>query len=292
LKRRDAIKLLAVGAASSLAMTLPELKKFADALPESEKQPALFIGHGNPMNVLYDNPFTKALSSIGTSLEKPKAILVISAHWLTRGTFVSTAMNPETIYDFGGFPEEMYKIVYPAKGSPETANLIQDEIKKTEVGADPEMGLDHGAWTILKHMWPNADVPVFEMSIDFYKSPQWHYELAQELKELRKKGILIIGSGNIVHNLRRAKFDVADGIVEDWAKDFDEIVKSKILSRDHAALIDYNKLGSSATLAVPTNDHYLPLLYTLGLQEKDETSSFLFEGFQNANVSMRCVRIG
>lgn len=292
MKRRDALKLLAAGAASSLAMNLPDLKKIADKLPESEKQPALFIGHGNPMNVIYDNPFTKALSAIGTTLEKPKAILVISAHWLTRGTLVSTNLNPKTIYDFGGFPEEMYKIVYPAKGSPESAKLVQQEIKKVEVGADAEMGLDHGAWTILKHMWPNADVPVFEMSIDFYQSPRWHYELAQELKSLRKKGILIIGSGNITHNLRLAKFDTKDEIVDDWAKEFDEIVKTKIIAKDHDSLIDYLKLGKSANLAVPTNDHYLPMLYTLGLQEKDEASSFLFEGFQNANVSMRCIRIG
>ncbi len=273
-------------------MNLQDLKKITDELSLGKNQPALFIGHGNPMNVLFDNPFTKALHQIGNSLEKPKAVLVISAHWLTQGTFVSTSLNPKTIYDFGGFPPEMYQIIYPAKGSPESAKVLQEEVKKIEIGADSEMGMDHGAWTILKRLFPNADVPVFEMSIDFYKSPRWHYELARELKALRKKGILIIGSGNIVHNLRRAKFDVPENEVDDWAKEFDEIVKSKILANDHDALIDYMNLGKSASLAVPTNDHYLPLLYTLGLQDKTEETSFLYEGFQNANVSMRCVKIG
>ncbi len=273
-------------------MDLRDLKKITEDFIPSEIYPALFVGHGNPMNVLYDNAYTKSLSLLGSSFVKPKAILVISAHWLTRETFVSTSLNPETIYDFGGFPPEMYQIVYPAKGSPEFAKLVQNEVKKTIVVADPEMGLDHGAWTILKHIYPNADVPVFELSIDFYKSPRWHYELAQELKVLRKKGILIIGSGNITHNLRRAKFDVPDSQVDDWAIEFDEIVKAKILSNDHEALIDYMNLGKSASLAVPTNDHYLPLLYTLGLQEKGEAISFPYEGFQNANVSMRCLKIG
>jgi 4,5-DOPA dioxygenase extradiol len=290
MQRREALQLLALGA-TSLAMNLPDLKKLTDDLPASEIQPALFIGHGNPMNVLYDNSFTQALTKIGTTLAKPKAILVVSAHWLTRGTFVATNSNPKTIYDYGGFPPEMYQIIYPAKGSPESAKLVQEEVKKTIVAADAAMGMDHGAWTILKHIYPDASVPVFELSIDFYQSPRWHYELAQELKALRKKGILIIGSGNIVHNLRRANFN-DDAKVDDWAVEFDEIIKSKIISRDHAAIIDYNSLGKSAAIAVPTNDHYLPLLYTLGLQEKEEEASFLFEGFQNANVSMRCVRIG
>lgn len=291
MQRREALKLLGLGAAASVAMNLPDLRKFADDLPASEIQPALFIGHGSPMNAIYDNDFTKTLTSIGTSLTKPKAILVVSAHWLTRGTFVATSEKPETIYDFGGFPPEMYSIVYPAKGSPESAKLLQGEVKKTIVAADAEMGMDHGAWTILKHIYPDASVPVFEMSIDFYQSPRWHYELAQELKALRKKGILIIGSGNITHNLRRANFSDTTKI-DDWAIEFDEAIKSKILTRDHNAIIDYNSLGKSAAIAVPTNDHFLPLLYTLGLQESNEEPSFLFEGFQNANISMRCVRIG
>ncbi|CAN5301893.1 4,5-DOPA dioxygenase extradiol [soil metagenome] len=273
-------------------MTLTDLKKFADDLPANQNQPALFIGHGNPMNALYDNAFTQSLTAIGKSLDKPKAALIISAHWLSRGSFVSSVFNPETIHDFGGFPQELFEEIYPAKGSPENAKLVIETVKNKVVHEDTSRGLDHGAWTVLKHIWPLADVPVFQLSIDFYQSTRWHYELAKELKSLRKKGIMIIGSGNITHNLQLAQFDPVDDKVDDWAKEFDEVVKSKIISKDHNALIDYVNLGKSAQLAVPTNDHYLPLLYTLGLQEKDEESTFIYEGFQNANVSMRCVKIG
>lgn len=292
MERRTALKLLGLGATGALAMNLPDLKKITDELPAGEKMPALFIGHGSPMNALEDNLFTQKLTAIGQTLEKPKAALIVSAHWLTKGSLVSTSALPETIYDFGGFPDELYKVKYPAKGSPEHAQLVKDSVTKTTIGFDPRMGLDHGAWTVLKHIWPDASIPVFQLSIDYYKSPRWHYELAQELNALRKKGVMIIGSGNIVHNLGRVNFTDIDAKPEDWASEFDESVKSKILSRDHEALINYLDLGKSAPIAVPTNDHYLPLLYTLGLQEKDEAHSFLYEGFQNGNVSMRCVRIG
>ena len=280
------------GAVTARGMKLSDLKKMADDLPANETQPAIFLGHGNPMNALDDNSFTQKLAAIGQALPKPKAALVISAHWLTSGSYVSAVANPKTIYDFGGFPPELYRVVYPAKGSPENAKLVQETIKKAMVHIDDSMGLDHGAWTVLRHMWPLADVPVFQLSIDFYQSPRWHYELAQELKSLRKKGIMIIGSGNITHNLRLANFEPAGDKVDDWALEFDEAIKSRILAHDHDGLIDYMKLGKAAQLAVPTNDHYLPLLYTLGLQEKNESSSFLYEGFQNSNISMRCVRIG
>ena len=273
-------------------MNLPDLKRFADDLPSGEKQPVLFVGHGSPTNALEDNPFTRALEATGRSLAKPKAVLVVSAHWLTNGSFVSTTPNPQTIHDFRGFSEELHQVIYPANGSPESAKLVQETVKKTEVVADAQMGMDHGAWTILKHIWPDASVPVFQLSIDFYKSPRWHYELAHELKLLREKGILIIGSGNIVHNLRRVNFRDENAAPEDWASEFDETVKAKILSNDHDALIDYLQLAASAKLAVPTNDHYLPLLYSLGLQEKDEQKNFIYEGFQYANVSMRCLKIG
>jgi 4,5-DOPA dioxygenase extradiol len=292
MERRTALKLLGLGATGALAMNLPELKKITDELPPGEKMPALFIGHGSPMNALEDNVFTQQLTSIGLALEKPKAALIVSAHWLTKGSLVSTAALPETIYDFGGFPNELYQVKYPAKGSPEHAQLVKDAVTKTTISFDERMGLDHGAWTVLKHIWPDASIPVFQLSIDYYKSPRWHYELAQELNALRKKGVMIIGSGNIVHNLGRVNFTDVNAKPEDWASEFDETVKSKILSRDHEALIDYPDLGKSARIAVPTNDHYLPLLYTLGMQEKDEAHSFLYEGFQNGNISMRCVRIG
>jgi 4,5-DOPA dioxygenase extradiol len=297
MKRRDALKLLVpaaagIGLSSALAMKLTDLKRLTDDLPATGKMPAIFIGHGSPTNAIEDNPFTRTLGTVGQSLEKPKAALVVSAHWLTRGSFVATTAQPETIYDFGGFQNELYQVVYPAKGSPENAKLVQETIKKTQVGADPAMGLDHGAWTILKHIWPDASVPVFQLSIDYYQSPRWHYELAQELQKLREKGIMIIGSGNVVHNLGRVNFTNPSAAPEDWASEFDELVKAKINAHDHEALINYPDLGKSARIAVPTNDHYLPLLYTLGLQGKDEAHSYIFEGFQHGNISMRCLQIG
>lgn len=297
MERRKALKILVpgmvgIGLTGTLAMKLSDLKKITDELPASKKLPAIFVGHGSPMNAISDNDFTKKLGEIGKSLEKPSAILVISAHWLSRGTSVAITEKPETIYDFGGFPEELSKVVYPAKGSPEKAKLLQETVKKVKVTADATMGLDHGAWTILKHMWPDASVPVFQMSIDYYQTPQWHYELAQELKALREKGVMIISSGNIVHNLGRVNFTDINAAPDDWASEFDEAVKAKINARDHTALINYLDLGKSARIAVPTNDHYLPLLYTLGLQDKNEAQSYLYEGFQNGNISMRCVKIG
>lgn len=294
MNRRDVLKLLGLGATGAIAMNmkLPDLKRLTDELPATAKMPAIFFGHGSPMNAVEDNSFTQKLAETGKLLEKPKAALVVSAHWLTRGTFVATAQQPQTIYDFGGFPKELYEIVYPAKGSPENAKLVQETVKKTIVTADGDMGLDHGAWTVLKHLWPEANVPVFQLSIDFFQSPRWHYELAQELKSLREKGIMIIGSGNIVHNLGRVNFENPFALPDDWASEFDETVKAKIDSHDHNALVNYLDLGKSARIAVPTNDHYLPLLYTLGLQDKEEAHSYLFEGFQNGNISMRCVKIG
>lgn len=297
MERRDALKILvpgviSLGAASAIGMNLSDLKKITDELPASEKMPALFIGHGSPMNAIQENDFTRKLNSVGQNLVKPTAVLVVSAHWLSRGTSVAVTEKPETIYDFGGFPPELSQVVYPAKGAPETAKLVQETIKKTTVTADSTMGLDHGAWTVLKHIWPDASVPVFQMSIDYGQSPQWHYELAQELRVLRSKGIMVITSGNVVHNLGRVNFGDVNAAPEDWASEFDNFVKTKAEARDHASLIGYETQGKAARLSVPTNDHYLPLLYTLGLGEKDEKQDWLFEGFQHANISMRCLQIG
>lgn len=269
-------------------MTLSDLKKFTDDLPSNEKQPALFLGHGSPMNAIEDNVFTRSLVALGARLPKPKAILVVSAHWLTRGTFVSTAMNPETIYDFGGFPPELSQVKYPAPGAPNEARMVANTIHSTHIEEDPSMGLDHGAWSVIRHMWPEADVPVFQLSIDFYKSPQWHYDLAQELRALRRKGIMIISSGNITHNLRKVVFENRDAAPIDWAVDFDEAIRKSIENYNHDAIINYQNLSSSS-IAVPTNDHYLPLLYTLGAMEKDETHEWTYEGFQYGTISMRGV---
>ncbi|HTF04950.1 MAG TPA: class III extradiol ring-cleavage dioxygenase, partial [Bacteroidia bacterium] len=243
MERRNALKLLTLGAAGSLAMTLTDLRKFADDLPADEKQPALFLGHGSPMNAIEDNLFTRSLGVLGTSLQKPKAVLVVSAHWLTKGTFVSTALHPETIYDFGGFPPELSQVKYPAPGAPDQARLVKSTILTTHIEEDPSMGLDHGAWSVIRHMWPDASVPVFQMSIDWYKSPQWHYNLAQELKALRRKGIMIITSGNITHNLRNVVWNNIDAPPVDWALEFDEAVKKNIDSRDHLKIINYDSLA-------------------------------------------------
>jgi 4,5-DOPA dioxygenase extradiol len=281
-----------LGAAGSLGMTLSDLKKFTDDLPSDEKQPSIFLGHGSPMNAIEDNVFTRSLTTLGTSLKKPKAVLVVSAHWLSRGTMVSTAMMPETIYDFGGFPPELSQVKYPAHGAPEEARLVTKTITSTPVAEDETMGLDHGAWSVLRHIWPDASVPVFQMSIDWYKSPQWHYDLAQELRVLRKKGIMIITSGNITHNLRNVVWDNIDAPAVDWAAEFDAAVKKNIDARDHSKIINYNSLAPSASIAVPSNDHYLPLLYTLGSMEKDEAQTYTFEGFQYGTISMRGLKIG
>lgn len=272
-------------------MTLSDLRKFSDELPEDEKQPVLFLGHGSPMNAIEDNAFTRSLSALGLRLPRPKAVLVVSAHWLTSGTYVSTAVKPETIYDFGGFPPELSQVVYPAPGAPEQAKMVAGTIVTQHIAEDPSMGLDHGAWSVLKHMWPNADVPVFQMSIDFYKGPQWHYDLAVELRQLRKKGIMILTSGNITHNLRNVVWNDENAAPVDWAQEFDEVVKKNIVDNNHAAIINYTKL-SSAAMAVPSNDHYLPLLYTLGAAEKNEPFAWTYEGFQYGTISMRGVQFG
>lgn len=255
--------------------------------------PVVFIGHGSPMNSIRNNGFTKSLSLLGKSLKEltPSAILVISAHWLTKGTYVNTTPFPETIHDFAGFPEELYQIHYPVPGATEAAHICQQQIQSTIVLEDKTRGLDHGAWSILRHLFPEADIPVFQMSIDYQAPARYHFDLAQEIKSLRSSGFLIIGSGNIVHNLYRVNFS-NDALPYDWAIEFDEMVKSKILNRDFDDLIDYQKTGNSATLSVPTNDHYLPMIYCLGLAEKKEVIKFTWEEIQHASISMRCFQIG
>jgi 4,5-DOPA dioxygenase extradiol len=284
--RRD---FLATSLVAGTTLTgISEFYKAGEALPLSGKMPVLFTGHGSPMNIIKDNAFTRSLGQLGAATEKPVAILVISAHWLTPGkTMVSVNPKPKTIYDFGGFPEALYKEKYEPEGHPVLAKELVQQVTSVKIHEDHEMGLDHGAWSILKHMYPKADIPVFQMSIDYGKSPRYHYELAQQLKALRNKGVLILGSGNIVHNL--GIFDWKDDApVLDWAATFDDFVKKAIDSHNHDALINYQKQGNEAALAVPTNDHYLPMLYILGLMDKDEQVRYTYEGFQNASISMRC----
>ncbi len=262
-----------------------------------EKMPVLFVGHGSPMNIVLKNSYTENLVKAAKELPKPRAILVVSAHWLTNGTYVTCTENPETICDFYGFPDELYRLKYPSPGSPESAKLVAKSVKSARVGCG-KWGLDHAAWAVLKHMYPAADVPVFEMSLDYSpyndwnpKSVEFHYKLAKELAPLRIHGVLILGSGNIVHNLGLIDFDMNAKPFE-WAVKFDEKVKQCLLSRNHEALIDYLGLGLEARYAVPTIDHYLPMIYAIALQEEGEYLRFIHEGFQNGSVSMRAFRIG
>jgi 4,5-DOPA dioxygenase extradiol len=287
--RRAVIKTLAFLPLAIPAMKLQELKSITDTFEKSERMPAFFIGHGNPMNAIEDNAFTRSLHEMGKSVKQtPQAILVVSAHWLTKGSFVSTTPHPEVIYDFGGFPAALYKVTYPCPGSPEYASQVMEILP--EAKPDTSWGLDHGAWTILKHLFPAAKIPVFELSIDYGQSMQYHFDLAARLKSLRDKGVLIIGSGNIVHNLRMW-FSKSDDSPYDWALEFDEWVKNRINARDFHSLIDYEKHGSSALLSVPTPDHYIPMLYSLALAGKEEAITFTYEEVFTS-ASMRAFRIG
>ena len=258
--------------------------KNADAI-----MPVLFVGHGSPMNAIEDNEFSRGWNEVGTKLPHPKAILCVSAHWQTRGTSVTAMEKPQTIHDFGGFPQELFDKVYPAPGSPELAKETKELIKKTPVDLDMNWGLDHGTWSVLTKMFPKADIPTFQLSLDYMQPPEYHYELGKELQELRKKGVLIVGSGNIVHNLRMVQFDMEKGF--DWAIEFDAFIKKNLEERDHKDIINYLNYGSAAKLAVPTNEHYLPMLYAIALQEKNENISFFNDKTLAGSISMRSMII-
>ena len=261
---------------------------------EETKLPVLFIGHGSPMNGIEDNEFSRSWKKLGLEIQKPKAVLVISAHWLTSGTKITAMENPKTIHDFGGFPQALFDVEYPAKGNPELAKETSKIIKSTHIGLDYDWGFDHGTWTIVRHMYPNADIPVLQLSIDYSKPAQYHYDLAKQLTSLRKKGVLIIGSGNMVHNLRMVAWDKLNepeyGF--DWAIEMNTIFKEKISSGDFKSLIDYEKLSSAAKLAIPTPDHYYPLLYNIALQESKDTISFFNDKPVGGSLTMTSVKIG
>jgi 4,5-DOPA dioxygenase extradiol len=263
------------------------------------KMPVLFIGHGSPENIILKNDFTERLARLGQELPRPKTIAVVSAHWLTDGTWVTGAKRPQTIYDFYGFPEELYRLSYTSPGSPEVARLVTELVKKPSVKLDPSRGLDHASWAVLKHIYPGADIPVIEISLDYSPYNGWnrptlqsYYDLARQLKPLREKDILIIGSGNIVHNLRVADIQNMDAKPYDWAIEFDEKVKHDLLQRNHKDLLDCQNMSRSTSLSIPTLDHYLPMIFAIALQDKDDTLEFVYEGFQNRSVSMRCFKIG
>ena len=275
---------------TSSTMKINELETITHGFPSTERMPVLFIGHGHPMNALFDNQFTQTLQNIGKTIQRPNAIMVVSAHWQTKGTFVSVNPFPKTIYDFGGFDDRLYEVKYEPAGHPEFAREVIAQLPLVQ--EDHDRGLDHGAWTVLKFIYPHADIPVFQLSIDYAQSPAKHYEMAQALKKMREKGGLTIGSGNVVHNLGRVDYYNIDAKTQDWAIEFDELVKNKLNKQDFTSLIDYRKLGSSALISVPTEDHYLPMIYSLGLAHANEPLSYLYEGFQFANISMRCFKIG
>lgn len=264
---------------------------------DTDRMPVLFLGHGSPMNIIAENDFTRSLQSLAADLPRPDAIMVVSAHWLTDGTYVGCMERPRTLHDFYGFPDQLYGITYDSPGAPEHARLASDLLDPAVGGCDESWGLDHASWSVLRHMYPEADIPVFEMSLDYsfndwHPRPlEYHYGLAKGLAELRRKGVLIVGSGNMVHNLGLIDFET-DAVAFDWAVEADETIKAKLIERDHGPLLDYDSLGRAVALAVPTPDHYLPMIYAIALQEKDEPLEFTYEGFQNGSVSMRCFRIG
>jgi len=262
-------------------------------ITDNKRMPVLFVGHGSPMNAIEDNEFSKSWENMGKTLPKPRAILCISAHWETKGTYITAMKNPKTIHDFGGFPRQLFEVEYPAPGDPELAAETKNKITKTEAGLDEKWGLDHGCWSVLRKMYPKADIPVVQLSLDYSKTPQFHYDLGKELSALRKKGVLIIGSGNIVHNLGMVAWDKMDnpGFGYDWAIEANEKTKKFILSGDHKSLINYDKLGKSFELAIPTNEHFLPLLYILALKEDGEKITFFNDKAVGGSLFMTSVLI-
>ena len=275
--------------------TLGSFKNFTEKLDEQdEKMPVLFVGHGSPMNAIEDNQFTERWQKMGKQIPVPKAVLCVSAHWLTQGTSVTAMEHPQTIHDFGGFPKALFDVEYPAPGSPELAEETKKLIAKTNVGLDHDWGLDHGTWSVVKRMYPEAKIPVIQLSIDYGKPAQYHYDLGKELAALRKKGVLIIGSGNMVHNLRMIAWDKMNepeyGF--DWAIEMNTTFKKYIAEGNHQPLIDYEKLGSAAKLAIPTPDHYYPLMYALALQDKNEQPTFFNDKPVAGSLTMTSVKFG
>lgn len=257
----------------------------------NKKMPVLFLSHGSPMNVILDNEYTRELKKLGQELEEPKAILIISAHWKTEGTYLTYSESPKQIYDFYGFPDEIYNIKYEPNGGKEYAERIYKEIKSEGVELTDEWGVDHAAWGVLKYVYPKANIPVIELSLNAKLTEKEHYNLGKKLSKFRNEGILIIGSGDIVHNLRAADYDVY-GKPYDWAEAFDNYIINAVKNYNHDILINYKDLGDISKLAVPTDEHFLPLLYVIGSQEKDDNVEIIHQSIQNSSVSMTCIKFG
>ena len=275
--------------------TLQGLKGFADALPQQDTlMPVLFVGHGSPMNGIEDTAFSRNWAAMASAIPVPAAVLVVSAHWFTKGTYITAMDFPPTIHDFGGFPRALYDVQYPAPGNPDLAKETAAMIHSAQVHLDHEWGLDHGTWTVVRHMYPLANIPVLQLSIDYTKDPRYHYALAREIFSLRKKGVLIIGSGNMVHNLRMVAWDKLSEpeYGYDWALQINQQFKDLIVAGDHDQLINYHLLGKEAMLAIPTPEHYLPLIYTLGLKDKADELSFFNDKAVGGSLTMTSLRIG
>jgi 4,5-DOPA dioxygenase extradiol len=300
-KRIQFLHSIIAGTVVNAITSLNSLAKMVEDQPRTSKMPVLFIGHGSPMNALEENEFTLQWKKLRANLPRPNAILCISAHWLTRGSFVTGMEKPKTIHDFGGFPQELFDVEYPAIGDLDLAKELTKNKEFTEIGLNHSWGLDHGTWSVLRPMYPEADIPVIQLSIDYAKGPEFHYNLGQTLSYLRNKGILIIGSGNMIHNLAMIGFpkgidpdyrNLNQEYGYDWALELNETLKNHIKSKSHHQLIHYDKLGKSAKMAIPTPDHYYPLLYALALQDKDDDISIFNDKCIGGSLSMTSLQIG
>ena len=288
----DRKKFLTMAGLSTLSFTHLSLKGLAGIAKDystTKKMPTLFLAHGHPINAVLKNKFTETLATVSDKIQPPNAIMVISAHWETKGTYVSVNPAPRTIYDFGNFDQRLFDIQYEPDGHPE---LAKEVIKlNNDIREDNHMGLDHGAWTILKHVYPQANIPVFQLSIDYTQGPEYHYELGKQLNALRYRGVLIVGSGNIVHNLRKLNWGNQNAQPFDWALEFDQNVKQKLYNQQFNDLVNYENMGQSALLSIPTNEHYLPMLYILGFMEKGERIETIYEAYEFGSLSMRSFKI-
>jgi 4,5-DOPA dioxygenase extradiol len=293
MKRKEFIQTLSLLSLSGIVMKMNALNQLSSSFNNTEKMPVLFLGHGSPMNAIEENEFVRGFREIGRTIPKPAAILCVSAHWETQGTFVTAMEKPKTIHDFGGFPKALYEVQYPAPGSPELAGETKELITTANIGLDRSWGLDHGCWSVVKHLYPGADVPVIQLSLDRGKGPQYHYDLAKELASLRNKGVLIIGSGNMVHNLGMVAWDKmnTDDFGFDWALEASAKMKDCILTNNHAPLIQYQNQGKAFQNAIPTPEHFLPLLYVLALKQKNETVDLFNDKAVGGSLTMTSVKI-
>ncbi len=271
--------------------SLSALTALGNSLAPSQRMPVLFVGHGNPMNAIEKNIYSDNWRSMGKTLPRPRAILSVSAHWITKGTRVTGNAKPKTIHDFGGFPQQLFDVQYPAPGTPEFAKMTKEAVTYSHLQTDDSWGLDHGTWSVLLPMYPAADIPVYQLSLDYDQPPTYHYEIGKQLSKLRDKGVLIIGSGNLVHNLGKVDWSGGNKVF-DWALEFDTKFTDWMNKGDHKSILEYQKLlGTTATMAHPTYDHLLPLFYILGLQQKGEKITYFNDQFDMASISMRSMLI-